>query len=39
MASRNIGNNIIITCKNKNELRGIVVDSKLSFENHLNNLC
>ena len=28
-----------ITSENKNELLGIILDSKLSFEDHINNLC
>ena len=33
-----IDENIIIS-ENKNELLNIILDSKLSFENHVNNLC
>ena len=36
--SGNIDDNTII-CENKNEQLGIILDSKLSFENHINNLC
>ena len=36
--SENIVNNIII-CENKNELLGIMLDSKLSFEDHIDKLC
>ena len=36
--SGNVYNNIIIS-ENKNELLNIILDSKLSFENHLKNLC
>ena len=35
--SANIGNHTIIS-ENKNELLGITLDSKLSFEDHINNL-
>ena len=28
-----------IISENKNELLGIILDSKLSFEDHINNLC
>ena len=38
VVSVNIDNNAI-TSGNKNELLGIVLDSKLSFEDHLNSLC
>ena len=34
----NIDNHTIIS-ENKNELLGIILDSKLSFEDHINNLC
>ena len=34
----NIDDNIIIS-ENKNELLGIILDSKLLFEDHINNLC
>ena len=34
----NIDDNIIIS-ENKNELLGIILDSKLSFEDHINKLC
>ena len=36
--SANIDNHTIIS-ENKNELLGIILDSKLSFEDHINNLC
>ena len=36
--SANIDNHIIIS-ENKNELLGKILDSKLSFEDHINNLC
>ena len=36
--SANIDNHTIIS-ENKNELLGIMLDSKLSFEDHINNLC
>ena len=36
--SANIDKHTIIS-ENKNELLGIVLDSKLSFEDHINNLC
>ena len=36
--SGNIDDNTIIS-ENKNEQLGIILDSKLSFENHINNLC
>ena len=36
--SANIDDHTIIS-DNKNELLGIVLDSKLSFEDHINNLC
>ena len=36
--SANIDNHSIIS-ENKNELLGIILDSKLSFEDHINNLC
>ena len=36
--STNIDDNTIISEK-KNELLGIILDSKLSFEDHINNLC
>ena len=36
--SANIDDNTIIS-ENKNELLGIILDSKLSFEDHTNNLC
>ena len=34
----NIDNHTIIS-ENKNELLGIILDSKLAFENHINNFC
>ena len=37
-ASANIDDHTIIS-ENKNELLGIILDSKLSFEDHINNLC
>ena len=36
--SANIDDHTIIS-ENKNELLGIILDSKLSFEDHINNLC
>ena len=36
--SANIDNSTIIS-KNKNELLGIILDSKLSFQGHINNFC
>ena len=36
--SVNINNNAL-TFENKNELLGIVLNSKLSFEDHINSLC
>ena len=36
--SANIDDHTIIS-ENKNELLGITLDSKLSFEDHINNLC
>ena len=36
--SANIDNHTIMF-ENKNELLGIILDSKLSFEDHINNLC
>ena len=36
--SANIDDNTI-TSENKNELLGIILDSKLSFEDRMNNLC
>ena len=36
--SANIDDHTII-CENKNELIGIILDSKLTFEDHINNLC
>ena len=36
--SANIDNHTIKS-ENKNELLGIILDSKLSFEDHINNLC
>ena len=36
--SANIDNHTIIS-ENKNELLGMILDSKLSFEDHINNLC
>ena len=36
--SATIDNHTIIS-ENKNELLGIILDSKLSFEDHINNLC
>ena len=36
--SGNIDDNTIIS-ENKNEQLGIILDSKLSFENHINKLC
>ena len=36
--SANIDNHTIIF-ENKNELQGIIQDSKLSFEGHINNFC
>ena len=36
--SANIDNSTIIF-KNKNELLGIILDSKLSFQGHINNFC
>ena len=36
--SANINDNTIIS-ENKNELLGIILDSKLSFQDHINNLC
>ena len=35
--SANIDNHFIIS-ENENELLGIILDSKLSFEDHINNL-
>ena len=37
-ASANIDDHTIIS-DNKNELLGIILDSKLSFEDHINKLC
>ena len=34
----NIDDHIMIS-QNKNELLGIILGSKLSFEDHINNLC
>ena len=34
----NIDDHTIIS-ENKNELLGIILDSKLSFEDHINDLC
>ena len=36
--STNIDDNIVIP-ENKNEQLGIILDSKLSFEDHINNFC
>ena len=36
--SANIDNHTVIS-ENKNELLGIILDLKLSFEDHINNLC
>ena len=36
--SANIDDHTIIS-ENKNELLGIILDSKLSFQDHINNLC
>ena len=36
--SANIDDNIIIS-ENNNEQLGIILDSKFSFEDHINNLC
>ena len=36
--SANVDNNTIIS-ENKNKLLGIILESKLSFEDHLNKLC
>ena len=36
--SANTDNHTIIS-ENKNELLGIILDSKLSFEDHINNIC
>ena len=36
--SANFDNNTIIS-ENENELLDIILDSKLSFEDHINNLC
>ena len=37
-ASANMDDHTIIS-ENKNELLGIILDSKLSFEDHINDLC
>ena len=37
-SGNDIDNHTIIS-ENKNELLGITLDSKLSFEDHINNLC
>ena len=37
-ASANMDDHTIIS-ENKNELLGIMLDSKLSFEDHINDLC
>ena len=36
--SANIDDHTILS-ENKNELLGIILDSKLSFEDHMNNVC
>ena len=36
--SANIDNNTIIS-KNRNEILGTILDSKLSFEDQINNFC
>ena len=36
--SDNIGDNTILS-ENKNELLGIILDSKISFEDYINKLC
>ena len=37
-ANANIDDNSIMS-ENNNELQGIILDSKLSFQDHINNLC